>query len=104
LQTSKTAVQRNQQLVQLNSEVAHDFSLEKMASQPADAAALRPLYTRWGFKSLLRELEPALIQPRTFFQKRPAPVKTMRAVTITLKRHMQTPRINKDKLDKGGTL
>lgn len=67
LQTSKTAVQRNQQLVQLNSEVAHDFSLEKMASQPADAAALRPLYTRWGFKSLLRELEPALIPTEDLF-------------------------------------
>jgi DNA polymerase I len=59
LQAAEKLVRRNQQLVRLNCEVPYDVSLEELACKPVDAAALRPLYARWGFKSLLRELEQA---------------------------------------------
>jgi DNA polymerase-1 len=59
LQASVEAVRRNQKLVRLNSEVHCEVSLEELACKPSDAAALRVLYARWGFKTLLRELEQA---------------------------------------------
>jgi DNA polymerase-1 len=52
-------VRRNQRLVRLNSDVPYEVSLEELAGQPVDAVALRQLYARWGFKSLLRELDQA---------------------------------------------
>ncbi len=58
LQASAEVVRRNEQLVRLKSEVPYEISLEQMVCKPADAPALRRLFARWGFKSLLRQLEP----------------------------------------------
>jgi DNA polymerase-1 len=59
LQASEKLVRRNQQLVRLNPEAPYEVSLEQLVCKAGDAAALRQLYARWGFKPLLRELEYA---------------------------------------------
>jgi len=67
LQASQEVVRRNQKLVQLNCEVPCEISLEELVCKPSDAAALRRLYLRWGFKSLLRELDQAGLPAGDFF-------------------------------------
>ncbi len=67
LQSSEEVVRRNQKLVQLKCDVQCEVSLEKLARKPADDAALRQLYARWGFKSLLRELDQQHLPDRDFF-------------------------------------
>jgi DNA polymerase-1 len=59
LRNSEVLVRRNQQLVRLKFEMPYDVLLEDLACKPMDAAALRQLYARWGFKTLLRELDQA---------------------------------------------
>jgi len=67
LQASQEVVRRNQKLVRLKCEVPCDVSMDELACKPSDAAALRPLYLRWGFKSLLRELDQASLPKGDFF-------------------------------------
>jgi len=67
LQAAEKLVRRNQQLVRLNEEAPCKVSMEELACKPGDAASLRPLYARWGFKSMLRELEPAPVPASDFF-------------------------------------
>jgi DNA polymerase-1 len=67
LQASEEVVRRNQRLVRLKCETPCEVSLEELACKPSDAAALRGLYARWGFKSLLRELEQAQLPAGDFF-------------------------------------
>jgi len=67
LQASEEVVRRNQKLVQLNCEVPCEVSLEELVGKPSDAAALRGLFVRWGFKSLLRELDQAGLPTGDFF-------------------------------------
>jgi DNA polymerase-1 len=50
-------VKRNQKMIRLMEETAVGFALDELAVRMADSAALEPLYRRWGFKSLLRELQ-----------------------------------------------
>jgi len=57
LQAAGEIVRRNQKLVRLNHELPCDVSLDDLACKPSDAAALRQLYTRWGFSKLLRDLD-----------------------------------------------
>jgi DNA polymerase-1 len=59
LKASAEVVRRNEQLVRLKCEVPYEISLEQLVCKPADGPALRQLFARWGFKSLLRQLEPA---------------------------------------------
>jgi len=56
LRASAEAVQRNQMLVRLH-EVACGFEPEKLVVRPADREKLRGLFTHWGFKGLLAELD-----------------------------------------------
>jgi DNA polymerase I len=67
LQASVEAVRRNQKLVRLNCDVQCEVSLEELACKPSDAAALRELYARWGFRSLLRDLEQVQLPAGDFF-------------------------------------
>jgi DNA polymerase-1 len=67
LQASEEVVRRNQKLVRLNCEVPCEVSLEELACKPSDAVALRRLYLRWGFKSLLRELDQTGLPAGDFF-------------------------------------
>jgi len=41
--------------------------LEQLVCKPGDIPALRSLYARWGFKSLLRELDPPSPLDRELF-------------------------------------
>jgi len=59
LHASQELVRRNQQLVRLNCELPCKVSIEELVCKPMDVPALRQLYARWGFKTLLRELEQA---------------------------------------------
>ena len=59
LQSSIEAVRKNQKLVRLNFDVPCEVPLEELICKPVDPTALRQLYGRWGFKTLLRELEQA---------------------------------------------
>jgi DNA polymerase I len=59
LQAAEANVRRNQKLIRLHSDLPCDFRLEDLAVRLPDAARLRPLYARWGFKTLLAQLEAA---------------------------------------------
>ena len=69
LQASEEAVRRNQKLVRLNAQVRCEVSWEEMLCKPGDPAALRQLYARWGFKTLLHELERAHFPEGDLFQE-----------------------------------
>ncbi len=57
LQASEGAVKRNVELVRLKDDLPCDFAADELAVRPPDAARLRELFGRWGFRSLLAELE-----------------------------------------------
>lgn len=62
LQAAEAAVRRNQQLVRLREDLPVACELPACAVRPPDAQALLPLFTRWGFRSLARELEASAPQ------------------------------------------
>ncbi len=53
-------VRRNQALIQLHADLPCDFKLEELAVRPPDPNRLRPLYDRWGFRTLSAQLEAAV--------------------------------------------
>lgn len=57
LEAAKQDVYRNRELVRLWNEVAKEVNLEDLKPQPVVAEHLAELYRKWGFKSLLAELE-----------------------------------------------
>jgi DNA polymerase-1 len=69
LQASKEAVCRNQQLVRLYSEESCEFELEDLAVKPGDDEGLRGLFSKWGFKTMLRELEQARLSSENLFNQ-----------------------------------
>ena len=58
LRAAETAVRRNRELVRLPDDLPVGFSPVELAEKPADAGRLAELYRRWGFKTLLADLEP----------------------------------------------
>ncbi len=67
LRASEAAVRRNQKLVRLKTEAQCEVCLEDLARRPSDTPALRTLYARWGFHSLLRELDQPALADRELF-------------------------------------
>lgn len=67
LQASADLVRRNQQLVRLKHETLCEVSLEVLAVKPGDDAILRQLFSGWGFRTLLQELEQARLKAADFF-------------------------------------
>jgi DNA polymerase-1 len=59
LQSAEASVRRNQQLIRLHTGLPCDFNLDELAVRGGDPDRLRPLYQRWGFKTLLAQLEEA---------------------------------------------
>lgn len=57
LQTAEANVRRNQALIRLHTDLPCDFNLEALAVRDPDSEKLRPLYQRWGFKTLAAQLE-----------------------------------------------
>jgi DNA polymerase-1 len=67
LEKSADAVRRNQQLVKLRLAAPCEVALEDLILKPADAGGLRELFSTWGFKRLLQELEEAHFGAADFF-------------------------------------
>lgn len=59
LRASAGAVQRNLKLVRLQDDLPCSFSLDELVAKPADVGRLAGLFRQWGFKGLLKALEPA---------------------------------------------
>jgi DNA polymerase-1 len=59
LQNSETIARRNQELIRLHADLPCDFQVEALAVRAPDAPRLCPLYARWGFKTLLAQIESA---------------------------------------------
>lgn len=59
LQASAGIVQRNRELVRLKDDLPCECSPVALTGRPADSERLRELFGRWGFKTLLAELESA---------------------------------------------
>jgi DNA polymerase-1 len=59
LQVAEANVRRNQKLIRLHSDLPCDFQLPTLAVQAPNSERLRPLYARWGFRTLLSQLEAA---------------------------------------------
>ena len=63
LHNAAEAVRRNQRMVQLKCELPDGPTLESLVPRAPDPVALRPMYQRWNFRSLLAEvggpLEPS---------------------------------------------
>ena len=57
LECSAAAVRRNVELVRLKDELACEVSLDDLTEKPANPEALHELFRRWGFRSLLAEVE-----------------------------------------------
>jgi DNA polymerase-1 len=69
LQASKEVVGRNQQLVRLNCQEPCELTLEDLAVRRGDDEALRVLFARWGFRTMLRELEQTRIKAEDLFEQ-----------------------------------
>ena len=59
LQAAVETVRRNLELVRLKDDLPCSLELDDLGEQPVDVESLRELYQRWGFRSLLAELEAA---------------------------------------------
>ena len=59
LVASEANVRRNQKLIRLHTDLPVDFDLDELIARPVDPEKLAPLYERWGFKTMLAQLEAA---------------------------------------------
>jgi DNA polymerase-1 len=57
LQAAAQQVRRNRDLIRLKDDLPGEVTLDSLLVRAADAEALAALYRRWGFRSLLREVE-----------------------------------------------
>jgi len=69
LQAAREIVCRNQELVRLYREEECQFALEDLVVKPGDDEALRGLFSKWGFKTMLRELEQARLNSENLFNQ-----------------------------------
>ena len=59
LRTAESVVRRNQKLIRLDASLPCDADLAPLAVRPGDPDRLGLLYARWGFKTMLAQLESA---------------------------------------------
>jgi len=57
LQTSQETVCRNQRLIRLNDRLPCQVTIDDLAIKPSDVQRLQSLFSQWGFKSLLSQLD-----------------------------------------------
>lgn len=62
LENARELVQRNQKLIRLHDDLSCDFQLENFSVKSGNVEHLRRLFTGWGFKTLLHELEKAQVK------------------------------------------
>jgi DNA polymerase I len=65
LRQAADAVRRNRELTRLRDDLPCEFSPDDLAGKPADAARLRELFQRWGFKGMLAALEESPREQQT---------------------------------------
>jgi DNA polymerase-1 len=68
LLASTELVGRNQQLVRLKTQEACQLTLKDLAVKTGDDEALALLFCKWGFKTMLHELEQSRLKARDFFE------------------------------------
>jgi len=59
LQAAAEVVRRNQRLIRLRDDLPGDFSADELEMKRVDEERLRELFSRWGFRTFLKELEAA---------------------------------------------
>jgi len=69
LQSSAEVVRRNQQLVRLRNEEHCELTLDDLCAKPGDDDALRSLFSKWGFRTLLHELEQGRLKTEGFLSQ-----------------------------------
>jgi DNA polymerase-1 len=69
LEASMEVVARNQKLVRLYCDEPFEMTLEDLAAKPGDDEALARLFSKWGFKTMLHELEQTRMKVRDFFDQ-----------------------------------
>ncbi len=57
LLAAQAEVRRNQKLIQLHTDMPCNFDLPQLVVQPGDSERLAPLYEKWGFKTMLAQLD-----------------------------------------------
>jgi DNA polymerase-1 len=70
LRAAADALHRNRQLIALRTNVGGEVELDALLVQPPNTPRLRDLFTRWGFRSLARELDTAASTQTDFFADR----------------------------------
>lgn len=69
LLVARELVQRNQKLIRLHDNLPCEFLLEDFTVRPGRFEELRELFTGWGFKTLLHELEKAQVNQSDLFNR-----------------------------------
>ena len=59
LRAAEADVRRNQKLIRLPTDMPCSFDLGQLSVRPGDAERLAPLYEKWGFKTMLAQIEAA---------------------------------------------
>lgn len=72
LQAAAQRVQRNRSLIRLKDDLPGAVALDSLIVREPDAEALAGLYRRWGFRSLLREVEGRCADEAELFEPAPA--------------------------------
>ncbi len=67
LRLSAEVVVRNGQMVRLRDDLPCEFSAAELTVKSADAAQLRELFGRWGFRGMLASLEEEMPHERQKF-------------------------------------
>jgi len=57
LQSAEVDVRRNQKLIRLHDQLPYEFSTTALVEQTTDAGHLRECFSKWGFKTMLAELD-----------------------------------------------
>ena len=82
LQSSAAAVKRNVALVRLQDELPCEFAADDLASKAANSGALGELFRRWGFRSMLAELESKAQSTKSKVQPSGPPALDFRRETL----------------------
>jgi DNA polymerase-1 len=67
LEAAGETIRRNRRMIRLKDDLPGDASLVQLAPQAPDNPRLRELYSRWGFRSLLKELPAEAPAQRELF-------------------------------------
>jgi len=70
LQNAAELVRRNQKMIRLKAELDCDVPVEAMKKKARDGKKVKPLLEKWGFRSLLRELDEETMKTGDLFEEK----------------------------------